>query len=105
MRWAEAKPHLKRLLVEDRLADDEPIVLKFPRQLAKRRIKNTEKKSRVIFVTTPENFSAFHAARAHVLEVVGNPTLADKLISEVIARVPDETWRAFIEAGDDAAGV
>ena|SRR6266436_2293867 len=102
MRWGEAKPHLRTLLAEDRLSDDEPIVLKFPRKEARKRIRNTEKKSRVIFVTTPENFSAFHAARAHVLEVVGNPTLADKLISELIAKVPDESWRAFMEAGDEA---
>lgn len=102
MRWGEAKPHLRTLLAEDRLADDEPIVLKFPRKEARRRIRNTERKCRVCWVATPENFSAFHAARAHVLEVVGNPTLADHLIAEVIARVPDETWRALMEVGNQS---
>ena len=103
MRWGEIKAHMARIVAEDKIPDDEPVVLKFPRQLAKRRIRNTEKKSRVIFVTTPENFSAFHAARAHVIEVVGNPTLADKLISDVIRAVPDPSWRAFVEAGDSEA--
>jgi hypothetical protein len=103
MRWGEAKTHLRTLLAEDRLPDDEPIVLKFPRKEARKRIRNTEKKSRVIFVTTPENYQAFHAARAHVIEATGNPTIADKLISEVIYAMPAETWRKFMEAGDSEA--
>jgi hypothetical protein len=102
MRWGEVKDHLKTVLRENRIPDDEPVVLKFPRQLAKRRVHNTEKKSRVIFVTTPENFSAFHAARAHVIEAVGNPVIADKLISEMLLKVPRETWQSFMEAGDEA---
>lgn len=98
-RWAEVKDHLALCIKDGRIPDDEPIVLKFPRQLAKRRIVNTEKRRKVCWVATPENYSAFHAARAHVLEVVGNPTLADQLISEVISRVPDQTWQALVEAG------
>ena len=99
MRWGEAKTHLRTLLAEDRVPDDEPIVLKFPRQEARRRIRNTELKRKVCWVATPENYSAFHAARSHILEVVGNPTLADQLISDVLARVPDETWQRLMEAG------
>lgn len=103
MRWGEAKPHLARLLAEDKLPDDEPLVLKFPRKEARKRIKNTEKRKRVCWEATPENFSAFHAARSHVVEILGNPVIADKLIAEFISRVPDETWRACEKAGASEA--
>ena len=103
MRWGAVKDHLRTVLAENRIPDDEPVVLKFPRQLAKRKIVNREKKCRVCWVTTPENFASFHAARSHVIEVLENPVLADKLIADVISRVPDETWLKFLEMGDDEA--
>jgi hypothetical protein len=100
MRWGEVKDHLAVVLREGRIPDDEPVVLKFPRQLAKKRIRNAEARKRVSWVATPENYSAFHAARSHILEVIGNSTLADQLMAEVLARVPDETWRALVEVGN-----
>jgi hypothetical protein len=90
-----------KYLVEKGLGQ-EAAKLVLPKREAAKRKANKEKRTRVIYVTTPENFAAFHGARAHVIEVVGNPTLADQLIAEVISRVPDETWRTFVEAGDDA---
>lgn len=100
MRWGEAKSYLATMLRENKIPDEEPIVLKFPRKEARKRIKNTEKRKRVCWEATPENFSAFHAARSHVIEVVGNPTLADQLIAEFIASVGDDTWRRLVEAGN-----
>jgi hypothetical protein len=98
----ECMEHAKYLI--DKGLGQEPAKLVLPRREAKRRAVNKEKQTRVVFVTTPENFSAFHSARAHVIEVVGNPTLADQLIAEVIARVADETWRALMEVGDAQEG-
>jgi 3-hydroxyacyl-CoA dehydrogenase len=101
MRWSQVKDHLALCIKEGRIPDDEPIVLKFPRQLAKKRIKNTEAKKRVTWIATPENYSAVHAARNYVIEAVGgNPVIADKLIAEVLMTIPAETWRSFEEKGD-----
>ena len=69
--WAQVKHHLKVCIAEGRIPDDEPIVLKFPRQLAKKRIQNTEKKCRVAWFATPEKFAAIHKARNYVIEAVG----------------------------------
>jgi hypothetical protein len=105
MRWGQVKDHLKVVLAENRIPDDEPIVLKFPRQLAKKRIQNTEKKCRVAWIATPENFAAIHAARNYVIESVGgNPVIADKLIAEVLMTISADAWRGFVEAGDNAEG-
>lgn len=104
MRWSQVKDHLALCLREGRIPDDEPIVLKFPRQLAKKRIKNTEAKKRVAWIATPENYSAIHAARNYVIESVGgNPVLADKLIAEVLMTIKPDAWRGFVEAGDREA--
>lgn len=104
MRWGEAKPHLARLLAEGRLDDDEPIVLKFPRKEARKRIRNTEARKRVCWVSTPENFSLWHQARSYVIDSVGgNPVIADKLAAEFLLKVPAETWRAIEKAGDSEA--
>jgi hypothetical protein len=101
MRWGDVKEHLERVIREDKIPLDEPIVLKFPRQLAKRRIRNTEARKRVCWTATPENFSAIHNARNYVIESVGgNPVIADKLIAEVLLTISEDAWRGFVEAGD-----
>jgi hypothetical protein len=103
VRWGQVKDHLKVVLAEGRIPDDEPIVLKFPRQLAKKRIQNTEKKCRVAWIATPENFAAFHNARNYVIESVGgNTVIADKLIAEVLLTISREAWQSFVEKGDNA---
>jgi len=102
LRWGAVKDHLRTVLAENRIPDDEPVVLKFPRQLAKRKIVNREKKCRVCWVTTPENFASFHAARSRVIEEVGNPVIADKLIAEFLSKAPEGMWKRMEELGDES---
>lgn len=74
MKGAELKA--MRTWIEQNIGDDEPVLLKFPRREARKRIQNKEKSKRIVITTDEQNFSEFHAIReAYMHFCEENPTL------------------------------
>lgn len=77
------------------LPPDEPIVL--PKREAKRRAANKEKRTRVVFECTPEQFAAFHAQLKRYRELVKNVTVAQDILIAYIAHPTDEEIQRVAE--------
>jgi len=110
IRWDEFLANIERY--KRVLPPDEPIVL--PKREAKRRAANKEKRTRVVFECTPEQFAAFHAQLKRYRELVGNVTMAMDILIGFLAHPPDEQIREvadeheiddFMMGRDDAEGV
>ena len=92
IRWDEFLANIERY--KRVLPPDEPIVL--PKREAKRRAANKEKRTRVVFECTPEQFAAFHAQLKRYRERCVNITIAMDCINELLAHFPDsaiDEWR------------
>jgi hypothetical protein len=93
IRWDEFKANFKHY--EHILPDNEPIVL--PRREAARRAVNKEKRTKVQFDCTPEQYAAFHLQRKRYIELVGNVTIAYDVMTAILKAVENETVRALAE--------
>lgn len=86
IRWDEFLDNLERY--KRVLPPDEPIVL--PKREAKRRAANKEKRTRVVFECTAEQFAAFHAQLKRYRELIGNVTVAHDVLIAYLAHPSDE---------------
>ena len=68
---------------------EEPAKLLLPRIAAKRRAQNKEKRTRVVFECTPEQFGAFHAQLKRYRETIGNITIAHDILIDVLASIEE----------------
>lgn len=93
IRWDEFLANIERY--KRVLPPDEPIVL--PKREAKRRAANKEKRTRVVFECTPEQFAAFHTQLKRYRELVGNVTMAMDLLIGYLAHPTDEQIVAVAE--------
>lgn len=101
IRWDEFLANIERY--KRVLPPDEPIVL--PKREAKRRAANKEKRTRVVFECTPEQFAAFHGQLKRYRELVGNVTVAMDVLIGYLAHPPDEQIVAVAEEHQDSAHV
>ena len=101
IRWDEFLANIERY--KKVLPPDEPIVL--PKREAKRRAANKEKRTRVVFECTPEQFAAFHTQLKRYRELVGNVTMAMDIINGYLAHPSDEQIVAVAEEQADEAHV
>jgi hypothetical protein len=86
---------LKAMLgwIERNVQDDEPVVLRFPRREASRRIENVEKRRRITLVTDEANYTEFHLWREAYMRVLGeNPTLVTQAIIEAMKAFDVKDW-------------
>ena len=79
--------------------EGESAKLLLPRIAAKRRAANKEKRTRIVFDATPEQYAAFHEQLKRYREVIGNITVAHDVLNAVLADPLDETLRQL--AGQD----
>jgi hypothetical protein len=77
----------------------EAATLVLPRLAAEKRKANKEKRTRVQFDCSPEDYARFHEQLQRYREVCGNVTLAHQLMVDMLAGVPDSTIRQIMEAG------
>lgn len=105
MRWGDYKAHLKKCIEENRIPDDEPCVIKFPRQEAKRKMKNKpdaegHRRTRIAWnCGDADTFAEFHKERERYVQVCGeNPTLATDMMIIVLKLHPDEEIKRYMEA-------
>jgi hypothetical protein len=104
IRWDEFLNNLERY--KKALPPDEPIVL--PRREAKRRAVNKEKKTRVVFTCTPEQFAAFHTQLKRYRDLVPNVTMSTDILIAFLAQPSDGDIQAVaeeVETGEFAAGL
>ena len=99
IRWDEFLANIERY--KRVLPPDEPIVL--PKREAKRRAANKEKRTRVVFECTPEQFAAFHAQLKRYREVIGNVTVAHDLLIRMLAIWPNEELQRMAEGEERQA--
>jgi hypothetical protein len=88
-----------------KLGPDELIVL--PRLEAHRRAVNKEKRSRVSFVCTPEQYAAFHAQLKRYRDLVPNVTMSTDIMIAYLAQPSDGDIQAVaeeVETGEFAMG-
>jgi len=99
---ADVLEHCKFLVSKGR--GQEPGKLFMPKVEAQRRKANKEGHKRVVFVTDPLTYSAWHAQKDRWIELChGNPTLAYPLMLKVLAAISDEAIQGLAEAGTDGA--
>jgi hypothetical protein len=94
---AELREYLQRCLERvERVPADEPwSQIRFPRQDAKRKIRNESQSKRIVIITDPLGFSRFHARKeAWLLELADNPSLFAEALDKAM-----ETFdvRGFLE--------
>jgi hypothetical protein len=84
-RWVEERERLKKLLAAP-IPDDEPCTrMRFPRRDAAKRIKNTEKRKRIVFPADEETYKDFHGERERILrQLDDNPVLFGVFIADVL---------------------
>src|SRR5689334_18464638 len=109
MRWGAVREHLKKCIAEGRIPDDEPIVLKFPRQDAKRRAVNKpdaegKRKTRVAWdCGDGDSYAELHKQRERYFQLCGdNPTVGTDLMIIVLKIHPDAELRQFLEGLETA---
>jgi len=76
---------------------NEQAKLLLPRIAAKRRVANKEKRTRVQFECTPEQYSAFHGELKRIRETAGNITVAMDIVNDWLGKLKEETIRALAE--------
>jgi hypothetical protein len=86
------------LKANNKVSDDERVKVIFPRLDAKRRVKNTEGRTRlVVQLDTAETYSEFSAQFARYKEMTGNPQLAYELMLSLLRGPSDESLRRYAE--------
>lgn len=86
---------------EKKVRGDERCKLVFPRLEAKRRVRNTEGRTKLIVqLDTPETYSEFAAQFARYKERTGNPQVAYQIMLDLLKALPD----ASIERMSQDAG-
>ena len=94
---------------EGKVRPEERCKLIFPRLEAKKRVKNTEGRTRLIVqLDTPATYSEFSAQFARYKELTGNPQIAYQIMLELLAALPDENIRRLAKADEgviNATGV
>lgn len=79
------------LLDHGKIPDDEPCKLVLPRLEAKKRVKNTEGRTRLIVqLDTPETYSEFTGQFARYKEITGNPQIAFQIMLDLLKALSDE---------------
>jgi|HubBroStandDraft_6_1064221.scaffolds.fasta_scaffold00134_69 hypothetical protein len=92
---------LKWLLTEGKVAPTDPCKLVCPKLEAKKRVKNTEGRTRlVVQLDTPATYSEFAAQFARYKELTGNPQIAFSLMLRLLAGLSDDSIKRL--AADDA---
>jgi hypothetical protein len=80
------------LLNNGKIPDDEPCKLVLPRLEAKKRVKNTEGRTRLIVqLDTAATYSEFSAQFARYKELTGNPQVAYQIMLDLLRALPDES--------------
>jgi hypothetical protein len=80
------------LLNNGKIPDDEPCKLVLPRLEAKKRVKNTEGRTRLIVqLDTAATYSEFSAQFARYKELTGNPQIAYQVMLDLLRALPDES--------------
>ena len=91
----ELRSYLKGCLERvERVPDDEPwSQIRFPRQEAKKRVKNERQSKRIVIVTDPQNFAEFHAMKeAYMAFCDENPTLVVLAMIEAMREFNLKGW-------------
>jgi hypothetical protein len=97
--FAEEFARMQWLKKEGKVRDDERCRLIFPRLEAKKRVKNTEGRTRLIVqLDTAETYSQFTAQFARYKELTGNPQIAYQLMLELLAALPDASIQNMAKA-------
>jgi hypothetical protein len=93
---------LKWLLAEGKVAPGDPCKLVCPKLEAKKRVKNTEGRTRlVVQLDTPATYSEFSAQFARYKEITGNPQIAFSLMLRLLAGLSDDSIKRLAEDKDD----
>ncbi len=79
---------------------EEPARLLLPRIEAKRRVANKQRRTRVQWDCTPEQYSDYWAQKKRIREHVGNITMAQDLETVWLSLLKEETMDAIIEEGN-----
>ena len=105
-KWGEIKARWGWL--RDNLPDDEPVVFKLPRREARKRVKNTENRKRIVFSADPTTYSAFHQHKEIVMrELEENPTMFGVFITDLLKGFAERPeliahWRRLHEESGNA---
>ena len=80
----------------------EPCKVLFPRLEAKKRVRNSEGKTRLVKqLDTTETYSAFEEQFSRYKELTGNPQIAFSLMLKVLGGPSDEQIKAAAQEGQD----
>jgi hypothetical protein len=91
---AEELARLKWLLENGKIPPSEPCKLILPRIEAKKRVRNTEGRTRLIVqLDTPATYSDFAAQFARYKEQAGNVQIAYSIMLRLLAQLSDESIR------------
>jgi|SRR5882762_10538206 len=86
--------HCKFLISKGRGA--EPGKLFMPKVEAQRRKANKEQAKRVVFVTDPDTYSAWHTQKDRYVEICGgNPSLAYQIMLNILGAISNEAIEAL----------
>lgn len=101
-KWSEEKIRLRKLL-EAPIPDDEPCTrMRFPRRDAAKRVKNVEKRRRIVFPADEVTYSEFHREKERVLrQLDDNPVLFGVFLTDVLKGFTDglvAQWRNIHES-------
>jgi len=86
--------HCKWLIEKGR--GEEPGKLFMPKVEAQRRKQNKEQSKRVVFVTEPETYSAWHTQKDRYVEICGgNPSIAYQVMLQILGAISTEAIEAM----------
>jgi len=91
---------LKAMLgwIKQNVQDNEPVLLKFPRREARKRICNTENRKRIAFTVDPVTYVAFHAEKERLMAKMGdNPVLFGLFLTDVMKGFTEELLDRWME--------
>jgi len=86
---------LKAMLgwIRENIQDNEPVLLKFPRREAAKKVRNTEKRRRISFVTDELGYSRWNARREAWMQALDeNPTLFAEALDRAMETFDVRGW-------------
>jgi hypothetical protein len=96
--FAEELARMIWLSKEGKVDPEERCKLIFPRLEAKKRVKNTEGRTKLIVqLDTPETYSEFSAQFARYKEQTGNPQVAFQIMLDLLKAFSDESIQRLAE--------
>lgn len=97
----EIHEELGRLLREGKIPSDERMPpLYFPRLAARKKVKNTEGRTRLIKeMDTPATYSEFVKQFDRYISITGNPQVAYHLMLQVLGALSDDSIKRMAEEG------